>query len=177
MNKRAMRGFVVGLAVALVASVGATTPVSAAKGDGPSVDATPVANLKKGGTFVWAINDLPDNFNPSQIDGNTADTSYVMGSTLPGFFYIDAKGAWQVDKNYASKVELTSTKPQVVTYTLNPKAKWSDGKPVGLADFVGFWQAQNGSNEAFEVVSTTGYENIKSIKKGASANQVVVTFS
>lgn len=177
MNKRTKRGLVVGLAVALVASIGVSTPVSAAKGDGPSVDATPVANLKKGGTFVWAINDLPDNFNPSQIDGNTADTSYIMGSTLPGFFYIDANGAWQVDKNYASKVELTSTKPQVVTYTLNPKAKWSDGKPVGLNDFVSFWRAQNGSNEAFEVVSTTGYENIKSVRRGASANQVVVTFS
>ena len=99
MNKRTKRGLVVGLAVALVASIGVTTPVSAAKGDGPSVDDTPVANLKKGGTFVWAINDLPDNFNPSQIDGNTADTSYIMGSTLPGFFYIDASGAWQVDKN------------------------------------------------------------------------------
>ena len=52
MNKRIMRGLVVGLTVALVASVGAISPVSAAKGDGPSVDATPVANLKKGGTFV-----------------------------------------------------------------------------------------------------------------------------
>jgi len=176
MNKRTARGLIVGLAVALVASVGVATPVSAAKGDGPSVDATPVANLKKGGTFIWAINDLPDNFNTSQIDGNTADTSYIMGATLPGYFYIDNKGAWQVDTNYASKVELTSTKPQVVTYTLNPNAKWSDGKAIGLADFQGFWQAQNGSNEAFEVVSTTGYENIKSIKKGKSANEIVVTF-
>jgi len=176
MKNRTARGLIVGLAVALVASVGVATPVSAAKGDGPSVDATPVANLKKGGTFIWAINDLPDNFNTSQIDGNTADTSYIMGATLPGYFYIDNKGAWQVDTNYASKVELTSTKPQVVTYTLNPNAKWSDGKAIGLADFQGFWQAQNGSNEAFEVVSTTGYENIKSIKKGKSANEIVVTF-
>jgi peptide/nickel transport system substrate-binding protein len=176
MNKRTKRGLVVGLAVALLASVGVSTPVSAAKGDGPSVDATPVANLKKGGTFVWAINDLPDNFNPSQIDGNTADTAYIMGGTLPGFFYIDANGAWQVDKNYASKVELTSTKPQVVTYTLNPKAKWSDGKSVGLADFQGYWKALNGSNAAYEVPSNAGYEDIGSIRRGASANQIVVTF-
>ena len=176
MNKRITRGLIVGLAVALVASIGVPTPVSAARGDGPSIDATPVDKLKKGGTFVWAVNDMPDNFNTSTIDGNTADTAYIMGGALPGFFYIDAKGAWQVDKNYASKVELTSTKPQQVTYTLNPTAKWSDGKQIGLADFQGFWRALNGTNPAFEVPSTTGYESIGSVRKGRGANEVVVTF-
>ena len=176
MNKRIMRGLVVGVTVALVASVGLASPVSAAKGDGPSIDATPVEKLRKGGTMVWAVNDMPDNFNTSTIDGNTADTAYIMEGLLPGYFYIDAKGAWQVDEDYASKIELTSSKPQVVTYTLNPKAKWSDGKTIGLADFQGFWRAMNGTNPAFSVPSTAGYEDIGSIRRGRSANQVVVTF-
>jgi peptide/nickel transport system substrate-binding protein len=175
MNKRTMRGLVISLAVALVASIG-VSPLSAAKGGGPDIDATPTSKLKTGGTFVWAVNDLPDNFNTSTIDGNTGDTANIMGGTLPGFFYIDLNGAFQVDKNYASKVELTSTKPQVVTYTLNPKAKWSDGKPISAADFEGFWKANNGTNPSFEVPGTTGYEDIASVKKGKNSSEVVVTF-
>ena len=176
MNTRKFRRLALVAAVALVPVVSTSLNASAASGTGPSVNAQPVSKLKKGGTFIWAINSLPDNFNTSQIDGNTADTSYIMGSTLPGFFSVDSKGALVVDKNYASKVALTKKSPQTVTYTLNPKAKWSDGKAIGLADFVGFWKAQNGSNEAFEVVSTTGYEDIKSVAKGKKANEIVVTF-
>ena len=154
MTKRGIRRFAVVAAVALLPIVSTSLPASAAKGDGngPDVNAQPVAKLKKGGTFVWAINNLPDNYNSSQIDGNTADTSYIMGATLPGYFSVDESGALVVDTNYASSVELTSKKPQVVTYTLNPKAVWSDGKPVGLADFVGMWKANNGSNTAYESV-------------------------
>jgi len=179
MSKHSIRRFAVVAAIAMLPVISASVPASAAKGDGngPDVNEQPVAKLKKGGTFVWAINNIPDNFNTSTIDGNTADTSYIMGATQPGFFSVDKTGALVVDTNYASKVELTSKKPQVVTYTLNPKAVWSDGKPVGLADFVGMWKANNGTNEAYESVSTTGYEDIASVKAGKSKNQVVVTFS
>jgi peptide/nickel transport system substrate-binding protein len=163
-------------AIALLPVVSASAAAHAKTGDGPDINAQPVSKLKKGGTFVWAINSLPDNFNTSHIDGNTADTSYIMNSTLPSMFTVDATGTLVVDTNYATTVTLTSKKPQVVTYSLNPKAKWSNGKAVGLADFVGMWKANNGSNEAFEVVSTTGYEDIGTIKKGSGANDIVVTF-
>jgi len=142
----------------------------------PDVNPQPVAKLKKGGTFIWATTQLCDNYNTSHVDGNFAGCSYLMSGLLPGTFYTDEQGAFQVDKNYFSDIKLTSRKPQTVTYTLNPKAKWSDGKAIGLADFVGYWKANNGTNEAFEIVSSTGYEDIESVTKGASANQVVVKF-
>jgi len=31
--------------------------------------------------------------------------------------------------------------PQTLRIVLNPKAVWSDGKKIGLADFVGQWRA------------------------------------
>ena len=176
MNKRTIRRFAIVAAITLLPVVSASAAAQAAKGDGPDINAQPVGNLKQGGTFVWAINSLPDNFNTSQIDGNVADTNYIMNATLPSMFTVDATGALVVDKNYATTVTLTKKSPETVTYVLNPKAKWSNGKAVGLADFVGMWKANNGSNPAFEVVSTTGYEDIGSVKKGSSANSVVVTF-
>lgn len=176
MNKRTIRRFAIVAAITLLPVVSASAAAQAKTGDGPDINAQPVGNLKKGGTFVWAINSMPDNYNTSQIDGNVADTSYIMGGLLPSMFTVDASGALVVDKNYATAVKLTSKKPQVVTYSINPRAKWSNGKSVGLADFVGLWKANNGSNPAFEVISTTGYEDIASVKKGSGANDIVVTF-
>lgn len=177
MKKQTIRRLAVVAAVALLPVASSSFTASAATGEGPDVNAQPVSKLKKGGTFTWAINSLPDNFNTSQIDGNTADTSYIMGAILPGFFTVNNKGALVVDKNYATNVVLTKRKPkQVVTYSISPKAKWSDGKAIGLADFVGFWKANNGSNPAFEVVSTVGYEDIESVKAGKKKGDIVVTF-
>lgn len=176
MNKRTIRRFAIVAAITLLPVVSASAAAHAKTGDGPDINAQPVGNLKKGGTFVWAINNLPDNYNRSQLDGNVADTAYIMGGLLPSMFTVNASGALVVDKNYVTTVKLTSKKPQVVTYGINPRAKWSDGKAVGLADFVGLWKANNGSNTAYEVISTTGYEDIASVKKGTAANSIVVTF-
>lgn len=176
MNKRTIRRFAIVAAITLLPVVSASAAVQAAKGDGPDINAQPVGNLKKGGTFVWAINSMPDNYNRSQIDGNVADTAYIMGGLLPSMFVVNASGTLVEDKNYVTTVKLTSKKPQVVTYGINPRAKWSDGKSVGLADFVGMWKANNGVNTAYEIISTTGYEDIASVKKGTAANSVVVTF-
>ncbi|MEO5974864.1 MAG: ABC transporter family substrate-binding protein [Ilumatobacteraceae bacterium] len=176
MNKRTIRRFAIIAAITLLPVVSASAVAQAATGDGPDINAQPLTNLKKGGTFVWAINSMPDNFNTSQIDGNVADTNYIMQSTQPSMFTVNAVGALVIDKNYVTSAVLTTKKPQVVTYKLNPLAKWSNGKPVGFADFVGLWKANNGSNPAFEIISTTGYEDISSVKKGAAANSIVVTF-
>ncbi|MEK7292904.1 MAG: ABC transporter family substrate-binding protein, partial [Actinomycetota bacterium] len=114
MNKRAIRRFAIVAAITLLPVVSASAAAPAKTGDGPDINAQPVGKLKKGGTFVWAINSMPDNFNTSQIDGNVADTSYIMGGTLPSMFTVDASGTLVVDTNYATTVKLTSKKPQVV---------------------------------------------------------------
>ena len=140
------------------------------------INEKPVSALKQGGTLVYAVNQIPDNYNTSHVDGNEAGVGYMQSTALPGVFNIDKYGDFVVDPNYVTKAVVTGTKPQQITYTLNPKAKWSNGKTIGLADWVGYWKAQNGSNKDYAVVSTTGYEDIKSVKKGKGANDIVVTF-
>lgn len=177
MKKHTIRRLAAVAAVALLPVVSSSTGASAAKGEGPDVNAQPVSKLRKGGTFTWAINALPDNYNPSQLDGNTADTGYIMGALLPGFFTVNARGALVVDRNYATNVVLTRRKPkQVVTYSLNPRARWSDGKAIGLADFQGMWKAHNGTNKDYVVASTVGYEDIESVRAGKKKGDIVVTF-
>jgi peptide/nickel transport system substrate-binding protein len=175
-TKRVVRLVAAALLSSLAFAPGVADAAPAKDAGAPDINPQPVSKLKPGGTFIWATTQLCDNYNTNHSDGNFAGCSYLMNGLLPGTFYTDEKGAFQVDKNYFTDIKLTSRNPQTLVYTINPKAKWSDGKALSLADFVGYWKALNGSNEAYEVVSTTGYEDIASVTKGATANQVVVKF-
>jgi peptide/nickel transport system substrate-binding protein len=171
-----------GLGAIFVASVLAATVVSplssaAAKTLSPrQINEKSASTLKSGGTLIYAVNQIPDNYNTSHIDGNENGVNTMQGTALPTAFIIDKYGDFTLDTNYVTNAVITKTSPQTITYTLNPKAKWSNGKAVGLADWVGMWKANNGSNTKFEVVSTTGYEDIQSVVAGKGANQIVVTF-
>ena len=52
-------------------------------------------------------------------------------------------GSTTVNTDYFTNVELTSENPQVVTYTINPKAVWSDGAP----DHMGRHQVSDRRNQ------------------------------
>ena len=138
----------------------------------------PVANLKQGGVFRFVQVDICPNFNTSAIEGNLLNCSQVMNTMLPQYIYFDKNAVLQIDKNYALDIKASRVGgKQTVTYTLNPKAKWSNGKTIGLADFVGMWNVQKKAGQGFNITSSAGYEKIESVKKGKTANEIVVTFS
>ena len=80
------------------------------------------ATLRDGGDLRLALSAFPDNFNTFNIDGNEADTGEVIAPTLPGAFISQADGSLKLNTDYFTSAELTGTNPQVVTYTINPKA-------------------------------------------------------
>ena len=178
-NKFMKRVIAVAIAGAVVAPFGMSTPAGAAKDGGSrQINEVPVENLKQGGVFRFVQVDICPNFNTSAIEGNLLNCSQVMNTMLPSYIYFDKNAVLQIDKNYALDIKASRVNgKQTVTYTLNPKAKWSDGKTIGLADFVGMWNAQKKSGQGFNIVSSAGYEKIESVKKGKTANEIVVTFS
>ena len=165
-------------ALALVAPMGLGSQASAKKDGGSrQINEQPVDKLKQGGTFRFVQVDICPNFNTSAIEGNLLNCSQVMGTMLPSYIYFDKDAKIQVDPNYATSIKASRVGgKQTVTYDLNPNAKWSDGKKIGLADFVGMWKALQGVDKSFKITSSVGYEKIESIKKGANDNQIVVTF-
>ena len=171
-----------GLGAIFVASVLAATvisPLNAAVAQTLSprqINEKATSALQSNGTLIYAVNQVPDNYNTSHIDGNEAGVSYMQSTALPSALTIDKYGDFVVDTNYVTKVAVTKTNPQTITYTLNPKAKWSNGKAVGLADWVGMWKANNGVDTKYQIISSTGYEDIQSVTKGKGANDIVVTF-
>ena len=173
-------------AIALVAPLSFANPVSARDGDtsrddvgGTSNDVNPqpASKIKQGGTMNYVQVSLCPQFNGNAAGGNLADCSTAMGPLLPFYTYFDGNGNVQVNKDYASSVKVSKVNgKQTVTYALNPKAVWTDGKSVTAEDFISMWKALNGTNKAFAVISTTGYDKMESVVQGKTKFDVIVTF-
>lgn len=146
---------------------------------GKSSDINPqdLASLKKGGNLRLAIGALPSNFNTLNIDGNEAENGSMQRPTMPRSFIIAPDGSMKVNTDYFTSVELTKTDPQVVTYTINPKAVWSDGTPITWEDISSQINATNGKDEAFAIASPNGSDRVASVTRGVDDRQAVVTFA
>jgi peptide/nickel transport system substrate-binding protein len=173
-------------AIALVAPLSFANPVSARDGNSSrddvggtsnDVNPQPASKIKQGGTLNYVQVSLCPQFNGNAAGGNLADCSTAMGPLLPYYTYFDGNGNVQVNKDYASSIKVSKVNgKQTVTYALNPKAVWSDGKSVTADDFISMWKALNGTNKAFAVISTTGYDKMESVVQGKTKFDVIVTF-
>ncbi|MFI1096764.1 ABC transporter family substrate-binding protein [Streptomyces sp. NPDC020917] len=135
------------------------------------------AGVRDGGTMRWAVDEMPPTLNAYQSDAD-AGTTMIAAATLPQMFRLDEHGTPQLDRDFVTAAKVTSTDPrQVVTYDLNPKAKWSDGRAVDAGDFTSQWKALSGKNAAYWTARNAGYDRISAIAQGAGAHQVKVTFA
>ena len=96
---------------------------------------------------------------------------------MPSAFEFAADAEPSVNEDYFTSIELTSDDPQVVTYDINPDATWSDGTPITAADLIAQWQALNGTNPAYNISSSNGYDQMKSVEQGDNEKQAVVTYA
>lgn len=142
--------------------------------DAPATERDQVAY---GGTVRWAVDSPPVTLNAFQTEANPA-TDRVAGATLPALFTLDSEGKPQSNGDYLESAEVTGTEPrQTVVYKLNPKARWSDGRPIGVRDFKAQWHALNGKNKAYWSARNAGYDRIGQVSKGPGAHEVKVTFA
>ncbi|GES02289.1 hypothetical protein Acor_43550 [Acrocarpospora corrugata] len=166
----------------LAVSACGASPTETARSASPvkAYDINPVARdrVSEGGTLRWGLTEYPTQWNQHHIDGNHADVKTVMDALMPHAFRSDERANISVDPNYVLAARVTASAPrQVVTYTLNPKAKWSDGKPITYLDYIAQWRAMRGVNTGYQVASVTGYQDIAGVVKGQDDHQVVVTFA
>jgi peptide/nickel transport system substrate-binding protein len=168
--------------LALTACSGGNQEVPSAGGDaqvGTTNDMNPQdpATLQDGGDLRLALSGFPENFNTLHIDGFIADSAAMMKATLPRAFTIGPDGTPTVNHDYFTSVELTATDPQVVTYTINPKAVWSDGTPITWEDVRSQIDATSGKDKSIAIASTNGSERVASVTRGVDDRQAVMTFA
>ncbi|GAO06170.1 family 5 extracellular solute-binding protein [Streptomyces lydicamycinicus] len=137
----------------------------------------PRGELKSGGTLRWAVDAMPGTLNAFQADAD-ATTARIAGAVLPSMFTIDASGRPQRNADFLDAADVSSRDPkQVVTYKINPKARWSDGTAITAADFVAQWTALRGKSNAYWTARNAGYDRIGKVAQGANAHEVKVTFA
>jgi peptide/nickel transport system substrate-binding protein len=135
------------------------------------------ATLQNGGDLRLPLAEFPANFNTLNIDGNDPDAAAVMKPTMPRAFIIGPDGSTTVNTDYFTSIELTSTAPQVVTYTINPKAVWSDGTPITSQDIANQIHALSGADKTFAIVGPNGADRVASVTRGVDDRQAIVTFA
>lgn len=117
------------------ATSGATSASgSSAAGGGTSGDS---------GTITYAQEQEWYDYNSGSSSGNATANQVVLNQVLRGFSFVDNTGTVQMDDEYGT-IEKLSDSPLTVKYTFNDKAVWSDGQPVGCADFLLAWAANSG---------------------------------
>lgn len=132
--------------------------------------------LKEGGTYTFAMVEVPPQMNPFQQDG-TLYTTQLWYYFNPQLALFADDGTWSFNPAYFDDVtEEEKDGNTVVTFKIKEEATYNDGTPIDYRAFENTWKQNNGTDEAYLASSTDGYEQIKSVTKGASDKEVIVTF-
>jgi peptide/nickel transport system substrate-binding protein len=150
---------------------------SAEVGSTNDINPKDVSALQQGGNLRLALTAFPENFNSLHIDGNSADSAGMLKASMPRAFRIAADGSMALNTDYFTGAELTGTNPQVVTWTINPKAVWSDGTPITWEDIASQIHATSGQDKAFASASPNGSDRVASVTRGVDDRQAVMTFA
>jgi peptide/nickel transport system substrate-binding protein len=172
------------LRVALLTPLLALVATGCSSTSAPSVPpAAPssITPVKTGGTLTYAAAGSLVSFNVNTREGATFTDQQVMDRVWPQTFLVDPGFKPELDPAFVQSAELTSTDPQTIVYKINPRAVWSDGVPISADDFVYNWRAQSGTGldvdgQPYDVASTAGYSDIKSISASADGKTVTVVF-
>ncbi|WP_245623338.1 ABC transporter family substrate-binding protein [Spirillospora albida] len=169
-------------AAALVAATGCGAPShgEGAAGALPASDIGPVPRdrVLTGGTLRWPLPEFPSQWNFHHVNGMKGVVEQVVQGALPFLMRADAQAVPRPVPEYLRSAHLTRTRNgQTVTYRLNPRARWSDGRPIGLRDFAAQARALSGHDPRFQVAAVTGYRQITRVERGEDDHVVKVTFA
>ncbi|GAA2090893.1 ABC transporter family substrate-binding protein [Actinomadura alba] len=146
----------------------------------PAFDINPVPReqLRTGGTLRWALAEFPRQWNLSRGGGGPGPAADVLSGLLPYVMRCDEKAVPHPDPDYVKDVTVSGRSDrQVVTYALNPRAAWSDGRPITYRDYAAQARALSGRDERFRPATVPGYDRIEKVARGTTDHEVVVTFS
>ena len=131
--------------------------------------------LAKGGTLRLVLfDDWPTTFNPLHAD-SSAEYLQLAKAMYPRAFKVGPDGHFAVNTDYFTEVEMISTWPrQIVRYTINPAAEWSNGTPITWLDIES--QVRAFKDDRYTVQTKAGFERVESVTMGVDDRQAVLSF-
>src|SRR5699024_9980820 len=122
-------------------------------------------DVEDGGTLRLAVSQLPNNWNGGHADGALVDRSTIVDTMSASGIRFTEEGEWELDPDYIVSAEVTSEDPQIVTVQYNPDAVWETGDPITIEDLIAYSKARKGDDDAFQVASTVGWQQIKEVRQ------------
>ncbi len=108
------------------------------------------SSQKKSNQLIYGADQFPSNFNGNISAGNGTATANVMIRVLPSAFIVTPKFQVIPDNElFTETPKVTSQSPFTVQYKINPKAVWSDGKPINADDFIFDWKSNNPDDKTY----------------------------
>jgi peptide/nickel transport system substrate-binding protein len=109
-------------------------------------------------------------FNINTSAANEFVLQEILNMVWPATFITNAKLQYVLNSQLLESAVQSSTNPQTIVYTINPKAEWSDGTPITADDFIYNWQAESGypqytdvGGQPYDDAASTGYNQIQSV--------------
>ncbi|MFI6167863.1 ABC transporter family substrate-binding protein [Nocardia sp. NPDC051052] len=170
------------LAIGLIAGGCSSDDTSAPAGSTDAVGTTndinpkDVSELRDGGNLRLSLSALPQNWNGLHNDGNDGDTAALLRPIMPRAFRTNAAAGLSVNTDFFTDVQLTKADPQQVTYTINPKAVWSDGTPISWEDIQAQANALSGADKSFLIAINNGFDRVEKVERGVDDRQAIITF-
>jgi len=167
--------WLVGIVVLILVAAGVAWALLGSNPRRTASSAGQPTGIGEGGTVTFAGGE-PSGFNPNTSKDNGTFVQNVVGNVYPSVFRTHPDLSVRLDSELMDGAELTAERPQTVTYRIRGDAVWSDGTPISAADFVYFWEQQNGTIEDNDVASTAGYQDIGGVTGSADGKTVTVRF-
>jgi len=152
------------VAITLAACSSSSSSTSTTSGGG-----TTTGSVKSGGTLSMALDENLSGFNVNTSAASLFVLQEILDTVWPQPYITNAALKPVLNTQLLTSVKETLN-PQVITYTLNPKAVWQDGTPINADDFIYNWQAQSGDTkytdvggQPFDAASSSGYNLISSV--------------
>jgi glutathione transport system substrate-binding protein len=169
--------------VIAIAAIGSIT-LAACAGKSGSGSSDNGKGGSKAATLIYGSQETPANWNPDINPGSGIATAYPIARVLPSAYLTNPKFQLVRDPQLLTAEPTVTQNPFTVTYQLNPKAVWSDGKPINADDFIFNWHVNNTADPDYGAKGKTpcqtllaGYDTIKSIAGSNSGHTVKVTFN
>jgi len=132
--------------------------------------------------LTYALDEDLAGFNVNTSASSEFVLQEILDVVWPQVFITNPQLQEVLNTQFVTSADQTSTSPQTIVYTINPKAVWSDGKPIDGADFVYNYDAQSGKTaykdvggKAFDDATTVGYNQMASVTASNPPNGAACT--
>jgi peptide/nickel transport system substrate-binding protein len=146
--------------------------------DGWDVNVKSYDTLKDGGTLTIPIGSNITTFNLYSVVGNDAELTFGTDPLTERWWFIDGTGKFTWNPLFLTEEPkpVMEGEQMVITMHINPKAVWADGTKITADDWIATWKARNGSDPAYDLASSDGWDQIESVTGSDDGATVTIKF-